>query len=556
VIDWAEFAPTATYRLANQELYFEVDSQTDLLDLTWPWAGECYAKRIALRVSAPREEELAPMVTRLYPGHQELILGTEGVIVTKRLAAPRQSDYDRSVIWLLDCQAEGDRLLRLDVEIDWGEPRTQRMVDGLLVAQRNPGPERGLYNQSNAELTCVFGNPQARPDEFNLDSPQHAKLVYHVLVNGMVEVPLLLAISDVGEQVAWNGFLALRDADRAFELSTKAWDTLLKAGRLWTPVPALNQAVQTGKLAAARQIQRLRTGFAATDGGTVATAALIDSTDAVDLTLSRNLLAHLRRVAEATMGRLPAQLPLRPKATPVEPAAALVTTNGAYLEALARHLHHHFDAELLAAHYPAVGLCAEQLLRQLESGTAESAGQSTWRQALAHAHTLALLQGDTQNATRWQPPGVAPSTAQPALDDRLVALPHLLQRFADQPWEFRDRWDGIRWSGHLLWAGCGIHWRNEQLWVEPAWPANWRWWALLNLPYQDERTLSLVWDGATLHSTQPIHSSVPTQTWQRIRARHTDELEFDLHFELQSTVEGEVQRQLIRPVFSKASDLD
>lgn len=106
-----------------------------------------------------------PMVTRFFPGHQELILGTEGVIVSKRVAVPRQSDHDRSVLWLLDCQAEGDRLLRLEVTIDWGEPLTQRIVDGLLVAQRNPGPARGIYQQSNADLTCVFGNPQARPDQ-------------------------------------------------------------------------------------------------------------------------------------------------------------------------------------------------------------------------------------------------------------------------------------------------------------------------------------------------------------------------------------------------------
>lgn len=551
VIDWAEFAPTATYRLANQELYFDVDSQTDLLDLYWPWAGECYAKRIALRVSAPREEDLVPMVTRLYPGHQELILGTEGVIVTKRIAAPRQSDYDRSVIWLLDCQAEGDRLLRLDVEIDWGEPRTQRIVDGLLVAQRNPGPERGLYSQSNAELTCVFGNPQARPDEIQLDSPQHAKLVYHVLVNGMVEVPLLLALSDVGEQVAWNGFLALRDADRAFELSTKAWEKLLKTGRLWTPNPVLNQAIQAGKLAAARQIQRLRTGFATTEGEVVATAALIDSTDAVDMTLSRNLLAHLRRIAEATMGRLPKQLPLRPKVEATEPGAALVATNGAYLDALCRHLHHHFDAELLATHYAAVGLCAEQLLRQAESAVDDPATQSALTTALTNAYRLARLQGDAQNAARWQQPMQA---EQPELAGWIDALPRLLQRSSAQPWQFTDLWTGIRWGGHLLWRGCGIGWRQNQLWVEPAWPTDWPWWALLNLPYQADRTLSLVWDGATLHTTQPIQSSLPTQDWQHIRARNTDELEFDLYFELQSTVEGEVQRQLIRPRFAKDPD--
>ncbi|MEZ4616626.1 MAG: hypothetical protein R2867_14155 [Caldilineaceae bacterium] len=183
-----------------------------------------------------------PMVTAI-PRPQELILGT-GASSYQASCRPRQSDYDRSVIWLLDCRAEGDRLLRLDVAIDWGESLTQRMVDGLLVAQRNPGPQQGIYSQSNAELTCVFGNPDARPDRVDLDSDQHAHLVYHVLVNGMVEVPLLLAISDVGEQMAWNGFLAMRDAERAFQRSGKAWETMLKTGRLWTPNVALNQQIK------------------------------------------------------------------------------------------------------------------------------------------------------------------------------------------------------------------------------------------------------------------------------------------------------------------------
>ena len=554
-IDWTANPPATTARLANQELYFEVDAKTDLLNLFWPWAGECYAKRIALRVSAPREEDLIPMVTRLYPGHQELIMGTEGVILTKRVAVPHQSDYDRSVIWLLDCQAEGDRLLRLDVEIDWGEARTQRMVDGLLVAQRNPGPERGLYSQSNAELTCVFGNPQARPDHFEIDSPQHAKLVYHVLVNGMVEVPLLLALSDVGEQVAWNGFLALRDADRAFELSGKAWEKLLKSGRLWTPEIRLNQALQASKLAAARHVQRLRTGFAATDGGLATTTALIDSTDSVDITLSRNLLAHLRRVAEATVGRLPQQLPLRPKLEAADPGEALVITNGAYLAALTQHLHHHFAAEILAAHYEAVGLCTEQLLRHAETQPLGDDARQSYAQALRCAYTLAQWRQDEANAQRWQNALVAVAIE---TDDRRAALPLVLadalQRPADQPWYFAEPWTGIRASGRLLWDGCGISWRDGELWIEPTWPATWSWWALLNLPYQDDRTLSLVWDGTTLHATQPVHSLLPIKQWQTIRARNSDELEFDLHFELQSKLDGEVQRQIVRADFHQATE--
>lgn len=552
-IDWEAIAPDSRYRLANQELSFEVDANTDLMELFWPWAGEQYVKQITLQISAPREEPLMPMVTRFFPGHQELILGTEGVIVSKRVAAPRQTDHDRSVLWLLDCQAEGDRLLRLEVTIDWGEPRTQRIVDGLLVAQRNPGPARGLYQQSNADLTCVFGNPQARPDQITLDDPQRAHLVYHVLVNGMVEVPLVLTISDVGEQMAWSGFLALRDADRAFQLSEKAWSTVLKTGRFWSPDIGLNQAIQAGKLAAIQQIQHLRTGYAAADLRTIRTPALVDSADLVDVTMSRNLLAHLRRVAEVTTGRLSTQLPIHNKETPVDPGNELVANNHAYLWALYRHLQRHPDPELLAVHYPAVGFCAEQLLRQQSSNTAQGnpLQLALLDQALASARQLAEQQHDHANAERWSSGAKAQSNSR---DDRLAMtglIVRLLGNWQTQvarPHHFGDRWQGIADAGAVIWQGSGLHWVDGELAITPAWPASWGWWALLDLPLAQGK-LSLLWDGTTLHSTLPIRSDRPVQVQQSLRARNTEETEFDLHFEYQAERGGGKERRIFQPHF-------
>jgi hypothetical protein len=553
-IDWEAIAPDSRYRLANQELAFEVDAKTDLIDLVWPWAGEQYVKRIALQISAPREEPLMPMVTRFFPGHQELILGTEGVIVSKRVAAPRQTDHDRSVLWLLDCQAEGDRLLRLEVTIDWGEPRTQRIVDGLLVAQRNPGPARGLYQQSNADLTCVFGNPQARPDQINIDDPQRAHLVYHVLVNGMVEVPLVLTISDVGEQMAWSGFLALRDADRAFQLSEKAWNTVLKTGRLWSPDVALNGAVQAGKLAALRQIHHLRTGYAAADLCTVRTPALVACTDLVDLTLSRNLLAHLRRVAEATIGRLPTRLPIYNKEAPVDPGDELIANNHAYLHALYDHYQRHPDAELLTAHYQAVGLCAEQLVRQQANSTAPDQHRSATLldQALTYARQLAIQQYDQTNAARWSSGTEAqnsPGSDQPITSVRIARLQGNWQPQSARPHSFADQWQGIADAGAVIWQGSGLHWVEGELAVTPTWPATWDWWALLDLPLAQGK-LSLLWDGATLHSTLPIRSAYPVQVQHSIRARNTEETEFDLHFEYQAEQGGGKERRIFRPQFN------
>lgn len=552
-IDWADDAQQFTYRLANSEIVFEVDENTDLCNLFLPWADEEYAKRITLTVSAPREDELMPLVTRLYPGHQEQILGTEGVILTKRVAVPYHGDYDRTVLWLLDCQAEGDRLLRLDVTIDWGEPLTQRLVDGLLVAQRNPGPLRGIYGQSNAERTCVFGNPDARPDQADLESPQRAHLVYHVLVNGMVEVPLLLTISDVGEQIAWNGFLAMRDAERAFQLSTKAWERMLKRGRLWTPDPTLNHAIQQGKLAAARHTHRVRSGSMATDRTTVHSAALVAPIDTFDITLSRNLLANLRRVAEATMGRLPERLPLRPKEQALDPGHHVALTNGAYLRALVGHLKRHFDQKLLTDHYTAVGLCTEQLMRIVEKELESLTGRSDYRHALHAAAQLAQLHGDLQNANRWH--GAAQMPAQfdgpvndPAKERAQLAHPE------NAPIHFLDTWHGIMWSAETLWQGCGLSWQKDQLWIAPTWAEAWEWWALLDLPYRDELTVSLLWDGTTVHSTQPIQSRLPVQHWDSIRALHTDELEFNLHFALQSEQDELVTHNTIHPQFLDPSE--
>ena len=335
-VDLDEVEVGAVYPLANQDVVFEADAQANLHSLFWPWADAEYARQVIVRIFDLHDDEFVPMVTQSYAGYQETIYGTEGMIVSKRLVAPFKSPYDRAAMWLLDCQAEGDRLLRIEVEIDWGEALTQRMVDGLLVAQRNPQEPQGLYGQHNAESTRVFGNPHGRPDQVDLEDPQRARLVYHVLVNGMVEESLLLTISDVGEQMAWNGFLALRDSSIIFEKGTNSWLSALKQGRLWTPDPRFNRAVQAGRIAAMRHIQRLRTGLASTDRLVARTPALVSVSDAFDVVQSRNLLAHLRRVVDKSASVLPERLPLHAKEV-VVPPPRLLATNGAYVNAFMRH---------------------------------------------------------------------------------------------------------------------------------------------------------------------------------------------------------------------------
>jgi len=546
---------TSRYQLANQEISFAVDAETDLLDLVWPWTGEIYARSIRMKISDPRDEPLIPIITRYYPGYQEVILGSEGMIVSKRLTVPLKSSFDRAVIWLLECQVEGDRLLRLEIDIDWGEPLTQRMVDGLLVAQRNPGEARGLYGQSNAERTCVFGNPYGRPDSIDIETSDRAHLVYHVLVNGMVEVPLLLTISDVGEQVAWNGFLALRDTERAYELTVKAWNVLVKTGRLWTPDMNFNAAVQSAKLATARNLQRLRSGLAPADRQIDHLPALVASLDTLDVTESRNLLAHVRRTAEASAGRLPRLLPMRPKEALADPGGALLETNGAYLTSLYHHLQHHGDADLLAAHYVAVQLCVEVLIKYRVMLEDHGEQLTTLGVLLRQALDLAIQQKNGADAVRWESEACeAERLAKELHGQKQLPIPGLddwpatstWQTPTDQPWHFADQWAGVALAGNAVWQGCGISQRGGEVWVQPALPTDWLWWAVLDLPIGTGK-LSLLWDGATLHATQPVRSLLPVQVQQRIRAQGVDEDESNLEFELKWEVEGIEQRQVFKP---------
>jgi hypothetical protein len=564
-IDADAIDSTVSYRLANQELAFTVDAETDLYDLVWPWADATYVRSIRMRVRDPQNEDLMPMITRFYPGYQETILGSEGMIISKQLAVPLGSADDRAVIWMLDCQAEGDRLIRLDIEIDWGETLNQRIVDGLLVAQRNPGQARGIYSQHNAESTRVFGNPYGRPTGIELSADGKAHLVYYILVNGMVEVPLLLTVSDVGEQVAWSTFLGLRDAERAFELGVDAWEKAVKTGRLWTPDPALNRAVQVGRLNALRHVQKLRSGFAPSDRAIEHMPALIKALDACDLILSRNLLAHVRRVAERSEGKLPSLLPIRPKDEVDAPGQRLAWHISAYLLALTEHLRRHPNPDLLAEHYPAVQHCAETLVQvridaqnRIDAPTFAAAGG-----ALRYAVSLATLHRNSADAVRWESEAcelerIADEEGHTPPANNALTVQTWTEvagwRFhEDRPWGFDDPWQGIALAGEAVWTACGIQRRQGRLAVNPKRGNRWAWWALLDLPI-DGGSISLVWDGTTLHSTQPIQSDKPVVSYKRIRAIKSDELEFDLQFEFTPNDEegGTSARRYFRPQFQQS----
>ena len=567
VIEVDAVADHARYRLANQDILFATDPNSDLYDLDWPWADERYVRSIVMSIHDPIGEELMTLVTRHYPGYQETILGNEGMIISKRITAPMGSHYDRAVLWTLECQAEGDRLVRLDIEIDWGGPLTQRIVDGLLVAQFNPKRAQGIYQQRNADRTCVFGNPQGRPTSYEFDDEGRATLTYYVLVNGIVEVPLLLTVSDVGEQVAWNGFLALRDTEREFEASTKQWERAVKAGRLWTSNPRLNRAVQEGRLECLRATQRMRTGTAPTSRLIEDVPAHVDCSDVFDVILSRNMLANLRRVAEKGEGRLSESVPVRPKDPVVEPGDQLARTNAAYLETLNRHLSRRPDSDLLDSHMTAVRLCAENLIRlrfSAEHALSERETQDAVARGLAAAASLAARAGDNANAARWESEArvlaggdTAPSP-QPSSSGQWLQASGWYCR-DDAPCGFAEPIRGIRLCGESVWSITGLEWQSDGLWVYPIRIRDIRWWALIDFPIEDS-AVTMVWDGTTLHTTAPVHSDQPVHICDKIYIRNTDEDNFDLRFDIITTAgpqgeSGEVDSETIyfRPTFDQGA---
>jgi hypothetical protein len=91
---------------------------------------------------------------------------------------------------------------------------------------------------------------------------------------------------------------------------------------------------------------------------------------------------------------------------------------------------------------------------------------------------------------------------------------------------------GVQTAGAAVWDGCGISYRDGELWVEPTWPSGGTWWALLSLPLANGKHLSLLWDGSVLHATQPVRSQLEVQLHKRIQIHHTDEFDFDPFFEL------------------------
>ncbi|MCY4411888.1 MAG: hypothetical protein OXC27_15645 [Caldilineaceae bacterium] len=524
--DYDDINDEARFPHNNGELYFVADKDSDLYDLRWHWHQRAYARSIRIRFDAPmytssgisseQLDDVLPLAVQLYPGYQETIYGVEGVIVSKRIFAPLDSYYDRSLLWMMEAQAEGDRLIQIRVEIDWGEPLEQRMVDGLLVAQSDPGEASGAHNQRNAESTRVFGAAEGRPDRVHFPTDSQAVLLYHVLVAGQVDLPLILSLSDVGEQVAWNGFLVQRDISRAFKRSLNSWHDITHRGRLWSPDAQANRAVQDTKIEAVQNLARFRSGYAPADRATDSVPALVDLFDTFAPERSRAMLDTLRRVADRTGGALPRQLPTLPRGPVDAHDADIPFASASYLESLHAHLQRLPDPEWLSTHQTTISTIANELAtlsRDSEVPTGSRGGsQGAAVRALIAASALARMTEQTEDAVRW-----AHAAARGGSDDDASPAPRPPA------------------AENTIWKLLGITVENGVLTIRKNWPPHWDWWALLRLPFagQDKNDeISLLWDGQTLHSTRQVTFDGPLALQSQVQPFGSDEHSFDLRFRL------------------------
>ena len=524
--DYDDINDEARFPHNNGELYFVADKDSDLYDLRWHWHQRAYARSIRIRFDAPmytssgisseQLDDVLPLAVQLYPGYQETIYGVEGVIVSKRIFAPLDSYYDRSLLWMMEAQAEGDRLIQIRVEIDWGEPLEQRMVDGLLLAQKDPGEARGAHNQRNAESTRVFGAAEGRPDRVHFPTDSQAVLLYHVLVAGQVDLPLILSLSDVGEQVAWNGFLVQRDISRAFKRSLNSWHEITHRGRLWSPDAHANRAVQDAKIEAVQNLARFRSGYAPADRATDSVPALVDLFDTFAPERSRAMLDTLRRVADRTGGALPRQLPTLPRGPVDVHDADIPFASASYLESLHAHLQRLPDPEWLSTHQTTISTIANELAtlsRDSEVPTGSRDGsQDAAVRALIAASALARMMEQTEDAARW-----AHAAARGGSDDDASSAPRPPA------------------AENTIWKRLGITVENGVLTIQKNWPPHWDWWALLRLPFAGQEKndeISLLWDGQTLHSTRQLTFDGPLALQSQVQPFGSDEHSFDLRFRL------------------------
>lgn len=438
-------------------------------------------------------DRLEPMVTIFYPTYQETIFGTEGVIVAQRVFVPYRAGYSEAVCWQLDLQTEGHRLLQIGVEIDWGGgetaiPLEQFYRDGLIVVKG--GPSRGA--------TRVFG-ANGPPTLHEFSAGGNTQLIYHVLIEGYIDLPFMLTMAPSGEQLAWNGFLALSDLGLVFQDSNRQMNDILETAELLSPVPAFNRGLAWAKTQLMKGVRRGRMGIAFNpDSGrdicvtTSATAAHAlawwDAEESVEI------LAKLRARAQTPEGGIAAHYD---HYSGEQTAPPDVEATAAYLSALRRHLLRGTDDGDL------------QASAQAASAWLESQPQSLPLPNPDPDPNLAKTLSEMWDARERQPPGVTETTPG-AFDSIYRTLRDDGHPIPEVQGKAQQTLTAA--ASYLILAletVAGLTPVDDQtLLFHPTLPSDWSWLTILDLPYGG-RNLNCIYHDGMIYTVEGITSPLP-----------------------------------------------
>lgn len=439
----------------NRKLFIRTDARSGLLSAWSASDNQWYCGPLQFRFSV-QDEELAPMVTRFFPAYQETIYGTEGVVLSHRVFTPFAAGYERAVCWLLEVQAEGPRMVEIAIDIQFqlshpahelldpeivadlslGHREKQvelRLERGLIVAQTVPTYyTRFDRTEGRSKEVRVFGS--SGPPTVHLFSELgRVQLLYHVLVEGYYDLPFVLGLSPSGQQIAWQGFLALSEITSAFEDTQKYVDRLLERCCLYTPDPAVNRGLQWAKVNMLRAKQAFRRGPA------VAHNPPGDSVSVRDVAwyslagsyMNPDETGEMLRYVAAEAGQAAGKLADHFHADSGEREDYGLNINDA-TPLFAMAAYHHYvvtrDEAFLEAIYPAVKRAADYIILQVQDGLVQCTTEGTnvygiagWRNripgyslngavteinalsiwALRTATALAHQQGRPDHVERW-----------------------------------------------------------------------------------------------------------------------------------------------------------
>lgn len=461
--------------LGNRDVEAQLDATTNLVS-AWSAIDDlpfCGPVRFAFTALLQARGSVVPevleaLVTRFTPGSQESIYGTEGLILTLRAFVPIGTGYERAVGWLLEIQAEGPRLLQVDVDLrfvgEGHDPSRERLVQlrenrGLLVGTSEPIHLRRFdLTLGSSNEVRVFGTPSGPPDQVVLAAPARARLTYRLLVEGAIAVPFILSYSPAGEQVAWSGFLALSDLERFAARSARTLEKHLDSPCILTPEVRLNRALSWMRATSVRVQHMFAAGPAVAEApGTADVPIGVNAwyamaADWLTPTFSGELLETLATKAQTATGAMASLLHGR---TEGQESYDLTLSDATplFILAVAHHIAATGNQDLAAALWPSVRRAADALLagrgddgllRLRPEGTARW-GLPGWRKtipgyrlegavtelnvlaawALFAAQQLALAAGDGEARTRWQDAAGRIAAALPQLARTGGELPRL-----------------------------------------------------------------------------------------------------------------------------------